>query len=141
MVGKYFKLTDNLLFTSPHVRIKNMEKVEHILNELINGGIHKLQVVTDFDYTITKQHLSNGEKVLTSFGMFDNCKSLPESYKKESLRLVEKYRPIEIDPHMSISEKIDHMIEWWSQSSDLLRFVFALKLSYVFKCICYDVIT
>jgi cytosolic 5'-nucleotidase 3 len=40
-----------------------------MINELIKGGYHKLQFVTDFDYTLTKQRMADNERVLTSFGM------------------------------------------------------------------------
>lgn len=92
-----------------------------MLNELVAGGIGKLQVVTDFDYTITKQRLENGEKILTSFGMFNECRSLPEYVLEETKRLFHKYRPIEIDPHMPLDEKVVYMIEWWSKTGDLLK--------------------
>lgn len=108
--------------------MKLPEVVELKLNDLINGGPKQLQVVSDFDFTITKQHLPSNEKVLTSFGMFEKCRSVPESYLVESAKLVHKYRPIEIDPHMSIEEKTKYMIEWWTQSGQLLKgFKFDVK--------------
>lgn len=92
-----------------------------MLNELVAGGTEKLQVVTDFDYTITKQKLDNGEKILTSFGMFNECRSLPASVLEESKKLFHKYRPIEIDPHMPMEDKVRYMIEWWTKTGDLLK--------------------
>lgn len=101
--------------------MKDPSKVQFMLNDLVNGGIKKLQVVTDFDYTLTKQRMDNGELVLTSFGMFEKCKSLPKNYIVESRKLYEKYRPIEIDPHLTLEEKLPSMIEWWSRSGDMLK--------------------
>lgn len=91
------------------------------LQDLIDGGVNKLQVVTDFDYTLTKQKMINGEKVLTSFGMFNKCKSLPRSYIDESRRLFDKYRPIEVDPNIPLEEKVPAMIEWWRLSGEILK--------------------
>lgn len=91
------------------------------INDLIDGGPKQLQVVSDFDFTITKQHLETNEKVLTSFGMFDKCQSIPQSYREESFKLFQKYRPLEIDPHISIDEKINYMIEWWTKTGELLK--------------------
>ncbi|XP_055530429.1 7-methylguanosine phosphate-specific 5'-nucleotidase [Wyeomyia smithii] len=122
MVGqRRFRLNEVSALNKDHVKIRDPDKVELMLNELVAGGIEKLQVVTDFDYTITKQRLSNGEKILTSFGMFNECRSLPASVLLESKKLFEKYRPIEIDPHMPLEEKIIYMIEWWSKTGDLLK--------------------
>lgn len=50
-----------------HVHIKVPEKVNQIIENFINGGYDKLQVVSDFDKTITKQH-ENGKDHLSSFG-------------------------------------------------------------------------
>lgn len=122
MVGQNrFQLGEVAILGRDHVKIRDPDKVEHMLNELVLGGIDKLQVVTDFDYTITKQRLSNGEKILTSFGMFNECKSLPDYVLEETKRLFNKYRPIEIDPHMPLEEKVVYMIEWWSKTGDLLK--------------------
>lgn len=53
--------------TQKHVYIKNPEYVNKIIENFIIGGYHKLQVVSDFDKTITKQH-ENGKPHLSSFG-------------------------------------------------------------------------
>jgi cytosolic 5'-nucleotidase 3 len=92
-----------------------------MINEMQRGGPQRLQFVTDFDYTLTKQKMDNNEKVLTSFGMFDHCQSLPQSYRSESLKLFNTYRPIECDPHLPVTEKVQYMIEWWQKSSELLK--------------------
>ncbi|XP_058838785.1 7-methylguanosine phosphate-specific 5'-nucleotidase [Topomyia yanbarensis] len=122
MVGqRRFQLDEITVLKAGHVNIRDPDKVEHMLNELVAGGIDKLQLVTDFDYTITKQKLSSGEKILTSFGMFHECKSIPASVLKELEKLFDKYRPIEIDPHMPLDEKIVYMIEWWTKTGELLK--------------------
>lgn len=123
MVGKVMEINiENLEFLNQsHVRMKDRKRVEYMLNDLVNGGIRKLQVVTDFDYTLTKQRMENGELVLTSFGMFEKCKSLPTDYITKSRELYMKYRPIEIDPHLTLEQKLPSMIEWWSRSGENLK--------------------
>lgn len=118
---KIIQLSDIDVLARPNCKIKDRERVELIINEIINGGNHELQVVTDFDYTLTKQKTDDGKPVLSSFGMFNKCKSLPQSYKIESKRLYEKYRPIEICPRITHDEKRQHMIDWWGRSSDILK--------------------
>ncbi|KOX75971.1 Cytosolic 5'-nucleotidase 3, partial [Melipona quadrifasciata] len=78
------------------------------------------QIVTDFDLTLTKQHV-NGKKVLSSFGIFSKCKQLPETYAKESSRLYQKYRPIEIDPNLSVEIKTEAMTEWMIAAEEILK--------------------
>lgn len=124
MVGKApgnILLQDLEFLNKDKVKIKNPERVQFMLNDLVSGGMKKLQVVTDFDYTITKQKMSNGESVLTSFGMFNKCQSLPQDYINESRRLFHKYRPIEIDPNIPLEQKIPAMIEWWALSGEILK--------------------
>lgn len=50
-----------------HVHITIPENVNRIIENFIIGGYDKLQVVSDFDKTITKQH-ENGKSYLSSFG-------------------------------------------------------------------------
>lgn len=59
-----------------HVYIKNPDNVNKIIENFIIGGYDKLQVVSDFDKTITKQH-ENGKPHLSSFGKLS--KSHPSS--------------------------------------------------------------
>lgn len=123
MVGKEDSLNIAQLpfMNQSHVRMRDPKRVEAMLNDLLQGGLAKLQVVTDFDFTLTKQRMENGEVVLTSFGMFEKCASLPKDYITEARKLYEKYRPIEIDPHLTLDEKLPYMIEWWTASGDLLK--------------------
>ncbi|XP_055920455.1 7-methylguanosine phosphate-specific 5'-nucleotidase [Eupeodes corollae] len=124
MVGsnsnKYLYLKDIPKLSQSHCKMKDPKRVEKIINELILGGVDRLQVVSDFDYTITKQRTEDGSKVLSSFGILNACKSLPSSFVEESGKLYDKYRPIEIDPHIPVQEKVKYMVEWWRKTGDLL---------------------
>lgn len=57
---------------------------------------------------------------LCDVGMIHKCKSIPDWYLAEEQKLYNKYRPIEIDPHMSYEEKFTHMCDWWTSSEKLL---------------------
>lgn len=105
----------------PHCKIRDRQRVEQIINEIVQGGPSELQVVTDFDFTLTKQITANGKPTLSSFGMFNRCKSVPTSLRDGSKKLYEKYRPIEIDPNLSQTEKKAKMVDWWTESGDLIK--------------------
>lgn len=47
------------------------------------------------------------------------CPQIPDSFKQETKRLNDKYLPIEMDPHLSIDEKIPYMERWWEDSAKL----------------------
>ncbi|XP_017891361.1 7-methylguanosine phosphate-specific 5'-nucleotidase isoform X3 [Ceratina calcarata] len=103
-----------------HAHIRDKKQLLRTINTILSDGCNSLQVVTDFDLTLTKQHV-NGKNVLSSFGIFSKCKQLPESYAKESGRLYKKYRPIEIDHTLSIEEKIKAMTEWMIATEAILK--------------------
>lgn len=109
-----------LTFQLKHVHIRDRKQLLRTINTILTDGCNSLQVVTDFDLTLTKQHV-NGKSVLSSFGIFSKCKQLPESYTKESGRLYKKYRPIEIDPNLSVEEKTKAMTEWMIATNHILK--------------------
>ncbi|XP_016953663.1 7-methylguanosine phosphate-specific 5'-nucleotidase [Drosophila biarmipes] len=117
--GGRLRVQDIPALNQEHCRMRDPERVERTLNEFVSGGPERMQVVSDFDYTITKQRTEDGGTVLSSFGIFNACKSLPENFKEETDKLYHKYRPIEIDPHMPVDEKVQYMIEWWTKSGEL----------------------
>ncbi|XP_076382262.1 cytosolic 5'-nucleotidase IIIB [Megalopta genalis] len=103
-----------------NVYIKDKKRLLEIINIILKNGSNFLQIVTDFDLTLTKQHV-NGEKVLSSFGVFSKCKQLLETYSKESSRLYKKYRPIEIDPYLPIDVKAEEMTNWMIETEKILK--------------------
>lgn len=54
-------------------------------------------------------------------GALDDCPKLNEEYRQKAHALRSKYYPIEIDPKMTMEEKLPHMIEWWNTSHELLN--------------------
>ncbi|XP_076638231.1 cytosolic 5'-nucleotidase IIIB [Colletes latitarsis] len=108
------------ILKSKHVYIKDKKRLLRILNTILKDGCKSLQIVTDFDLTLTKQHV-NGEKNLSSFGMFSKCKQLSLTYTEESRRLYEMYRPIEIDPHLSLEIKAEAMTNWIIAAEEILK--------------------
>lgn len=107
------------LIAADHVRIKDLAKVEQLLNTIIGGGFSRLQLVVDFDFTLTRVHMG-GQRCCCSWGIMDNSPEMPEYYRDEANRLLAKYYPIEVDPKMTEKEKIPYMVEWYQQIHDLL---------------------
>jgi len=103
-----------------HVHMRDAEAVIRTIEKIHKGGAKRLQVVTDFDLTMTKQH-EDGKHVLSSFGMFTKCCQVPKAYKEADVRLYEKYRPIEKDPNISLEKKIAAMEEWMVASREIMQ--------------------
>lgn len=57
------------ILSAPHVHMKNEKEVHEKINSIIKDGHKNLQIVSDYDQTLTKQH-ENGKKHLSSFGKF-----------------------------------------------------------------------
>ncbi|KAJ0179548.1 hypothetical protein K1T71_005260 [Dendrolimus kikuchii] len=106
-----------------NVHIRNEQELVEKLNKIIKDGHNMLQIVTDFDHTLTRHTMDNGKTVLTSFGMFRECPSVPQTYKDEDNRLAGIYKPIERDPIMSVEEKRKHMIDWYVAAHAQLKSV------------------
>lgn len=102
------------------VRIKDRQRTEGIIENLLNGGSTRLQVVSDFDMTLTKFKDKDGSLCDSSYRAIEMSSKLPEDYKKTVAELKKHYYAIEIDPHMKIEEKIPHMINWYTQAHDHL---------------------
>ncbi|VVC26122.1 Hypothetical protein CINCED_3A017819 [Cinara cedri] len=90
------------------------------IRQLVSGGPDKLQVISDFDRTISRSEYNN-QPVLSSFGVFEMSDSLSNDYKKKALELLHKYRPIEDDTQMTVAEKLPYIEQWWTSSSNLLK--------------------
>lgn len=106
--------TMDFLLNNSKVRCRDVTRVERKLRKLIEGGIRKLMVISDFDYTISRYHNSNGDKCWTSYGVFETSNSAACSELNRKCEVLKaKYLPIEYDPCMSIAEKIPYMEEWW----------------------------
>uniref|UniRef100_A0A2P2I1C9 5'-nucleotidase n=1 Tax=Hirondellea gigas TaxID=1518452 RepID=A0A2P2I1C9_9CRUS len=103
-----------------NIRIKDPARTEEILQRLIDGGFKKLQVVADFDYTMTRVYNEDGERCHCSWGVLDNSPLMPEFYRSTTRTLLDKYYPIEVSPTMTEQEKIPHMMEWYTQVHELL---------------------
>lgn len=108
------------LLNNPKVRMRDPSVVERKLKLLIEGGIDKLIVISDFDYTLSRFHDASGVKCWTTHGIFDAPSTISSDLGNKVALLKAKYLPIEFDPHMSIAEKTPHMENWWKTAHSLI---------------------
>uniref|UniRef100_A0A8C5FN55 5'-nucleotidase n=1 Tax=Gadus morhua TaxID=8049 RepID=A0A8C5FN55_GADMO len=64
-------------FEKNTVHMKDPERVEQIICSMIKGGASKLQIITDFDMTLSKFAV-NGKRCPTCHNIIDNCKLVTE---------------------------------------------------------------
>ncbi|XP_057423773.1 uncharacterized protein LOC130717542 isoform X2 [Lotus japonicus] len=80
------------------------------------AGPHKLQVIVDFDATLTKFWV-NGTRGQSSHGLLQQGN--PE-YDAKRQQLYEYYHPLEFSPTIGLEEKTKLMEEWWGKTHGLL---------------------
>ncbi|OXA65068.1 cytosolic 5'-nucleotidase 3 [Folsomia candida] len=102
------------------LKIRDPENVEKKLERLVEGGPDCLQVITDFDHTLTKFKTPDGLRCDTCHGIVDNSSLVEEEFRRKTNALRDKYYPIEVDHEMTLQQKIPLMIEWYTQSQNVL---------------------
>ncbi|XP_054252829.1 kelch-like protein 11 isoform X2 [Indicator indicator] len=101
------------------VRIQRPERVRDIIRAMKEQGRSKLQVISDFDMTLSR-FLCNGRRCPTSHGILDSSRVISEDGKQKLKELLHHYYPIEIDPNRTLEEKQPLMVEWWTRAHELL---------------------
>ncbi|KAK7097688.1 hypothetical protein V1264_004629 [Littorina saxatilis] len=102
-----------------HVHIKDPERVAKIIKQMMDDAHHKLQVVADFDRTLSK-YAHAGHVCSTTHGVLEDSDHMPEEFKVKARKLKDTYLPIEFDGTKTIAEKIPQMIEWWTNGHALI---------------------
>jgi len=108
-----------VMLSDSRVLSKDRAVLEEKVAKLVTGGPSKLQLIFDFDYTMSRAHKA-GVPVDCSWGVLENYADLPSSYTEKVKILRNQYYPIEIDPSISIEEKIPHMSQWYTKANLLL---------------------
>ncbi|RNA11855.1 cytosolic 5 -nucleotidase 3A isoform X1 [Brachionus plicatilis] len=104
---------------SKNVKISDPDYVEMMLQNFVNSGKERLQVVSDFDRTISLCSY-NGQPCLTSNAVIEMSPFVSSDLRTKFKELREYYLSIEHNVHMSKAEKLPYMIEWWTKSLDLV---------------------
>jgi len=101
------------------VLMRDPQRVEDILKAMQKAGSNTIQVIADFDMTLTR-FAYNGKRCPTCHNILDNSKLISAECKEKLKVLLNTYYPIEIDSSRSIEEKLPLMVEWWTRAHELL---------------------
>ncbi|XP_028267540.1 cytosolic 5'-nucleotidase 3-like [Parambassis ranga] len=105
--------------SNPSVLMRDPQRVQEILESMVKAGSNTLQVISDFDMTLTR-FAHNGKRCPTCHSILDNSKLISEDCKEKLAGLLNTYYPIEIDSSRSVEEKLPLMVEWWTKAHELL---------------------
>lgn len=92
--------------------IVDQKSLAQKLKVFLKDGIDSLQIIADFDLTLTRARV-NGKNASSTFWVLHEWEYVSEEYLKRGKELYEYYRHIEIDHEMPLEEKEQHMNIWW----------------------------
>ncbi|XP_026479200.1 7-methylguanosine phosphate-specific 5'-nucleotidase-like [Ctenocephalides felis] len=104
-----------------NIFIRHRESVEKLLNNIFRDGAKHLHVITDYDFTITKHTLDNGEPTPSSFELFKNCPSVPEDYRTMTHKFKKIYKKAELDTSLPKQLREKYMRDWWTKASNITK--------------------
>lgn len=102
-----------------NIIISNSDKFKKTIKAMVKEGFKKIHILSDFDRTLTCAFVNN-EKVPSLISVLRDEKYLTPDYSKKAHAFFDKYRPIEINPNILLSEKKKAMRQWWSKHNNLL---------------------
>jgi cytosolic 5'-nucleotidase 3 len=100
---------------------KHQEDVQRKISRMTEDGPAKLQIVSDFDFTLTKFLRKSYGRSFSCHKVLEECGFLSEDYHKQAKKLQLKYYPLEIDPSLDEGSRVKFMVEWVSQAHTLLE--------------------
>uniref|UniRef100_A0A672FNM2 5'-nucleotidase n=1 Tax=Salarias fasciatus TaxID=181472 RepID=A0A672FNM2_SALFA len=101
--------------TKCSVLMRERSRVEEMIHAMQRAGAGSLQVISDFDMTLTR-FAHNGRRVPTTHSK-DSRHPISSLFNTD---LLNTYYPVEIDASRSTEEKLPHMVDWWTKVHELL---------------------
>ncbi|XP_038154682.1 7-methylguanosine phosphate-specific 5'-nucleotidase-like isoform X2 [Cyprinodon tularosa] len=99
--------------------MRERSRVEDTIHSMQKAGARSLQVISDFDMTLTR-FAYQGKRVPTTHNILNNRLLINEDSTKKMKELLNRYYPIEIDANLSPEEKLAYMVECWTKVHELL---------------------
>ena len=97
------------------VHISDVKSLTDKLTKLKVDGLDHLQIVTDFDQTLTRHHFNEHKVGDSTFKTVINWSGTPEDVRRQCSEYFHHYYPIERDSSLSLSEKTLKIKEWWEK--------------------------
>jgi len=102
-----------------NIIISNPLRLDKIKKSFQSLQPSQIQVISDFDRTLTTNFI-NGHRAPSLIGLLREGNFLTADYADKAQSLANYYRPIEIDPLISLAEKREAMATWWRKHFNLL---------------------
>lgn len=102
-----------------NIIIRDQQSWKQKIKKIKTDGLDKLQVVSDFDGTLTKAFV-DGRRVPSIISILRDGNYLTPEYGERAHKLYETYSRIENDPSIPDNIKREKMREWWTRHFELL---------------------
>jgi 5'-nucleotidase len=99
---------------SARVLISNPEVFASKKGTILHGGLRKLQVITDFDKTLTPLRKADGNPAPTSYSILEASGTFSKRYHALAEELYARYHPSEVSLSMPMHQKKEEMVTWWT---------------------------
>jgi 5'-nucleotidase len=106
------------LLSSPlaNISLRDRDEVLKKASALAQAGVSDLHIIADFDFTLTRFRLEDGERSASTHACIETYKGLSQDYRMATRKLFEHYYPIEVSD-IPYEDKRKAMVEWWTQVS------------------------
>ncbi len=101
------------------VMFRNKDEYFRKISVMQMDGAEKLNIVSDFDFTMTQFWL-NGKRGASCHKVIEDCGLLTEDYHRNAQAVQLKYYPLEVDPTLDAVTRTNYMIEWVFEAHKLL---------------------
>ncbi|KAI8488594.1 7-methylguanosine phosphate-specific 5'-nucleotidase [Branchiostoma belcheri] len=95
-----------------HVHIRD------VLGKMVAGSREKLQVISDFDHTLSRS-THNGVRCPMTHDLVKDSRFISESNQRKICEIWRYYYPKEISTTLPLHEKIPLMVEFWNKIHDI----------------------
>ncbi|XP_035671284.1 cytosolic 5'-nucleotidase 3-like [Branchiostoma floridae] len=106
------------LVEQDHIHITDANHVEQVLSNLVAAGKQKLRVISDFDQTLSR-YAVDGVRCPMSHDVIAQSSLMSEQTRVKVKKVVDYYYPKEISLTIPMSEKVQLMVDYWTQIHDI----------------------
>eukprot|EP00752_Nemacystus_decipiens_P010952 g9733.t1 len=105
--------------TKDRVLFRDVEDFERKRHAFAAGGSSRLQIISDFDFTMTKFWV-NGRRGESCHAVIDESGLLAESFHERTTDLRNHYYPLEVSPGLSHETRVEMMVEWVTKAHEAM---------------------
>ncbi|KAJ3319646.1 hypothetical protein HDV06_006139 [Boothiomyces sp. JEL0866] len=113
------KLLIQYIRTNPNIETKDLDAFISKINQIHSQGLDHLHFIADFDFTMT-QFFHLGNRSMSSHSIINKSTFCSQQVKDKLSLLFSTFHPFEINHDITVQEKTEKMIEWWTKEHEIL---------------------